>query len=149
MKKYINEYSTKLVKLRSVKGLNGYINSSEDAVNVIKHFYDHDDKEKLYIIMLNGRKKVIGVNLVAIGTVDSVIMHPREIFKTAILASASAIILIHNHPSEEVVPSTADIELTDQIIKGGKILDIQVLDHIIYSEDCFYSIYDGEKNSNA
>lgn len=145
MQKYIDEYSTKLVKVSSIAISNSKVESSQDAINVIKHFFDHDDKEKLYVILLNSRKDIIGINLVSIGTVDYVIMHPREIFKTAILTSASGIILVHNHPSGNVFPSDQDIAMTNKIIESGEILEIPILDHIIYSEEKSYSIYDGEE----
>ena len=69
-------------------------------------------------------------------------MHPREIFKPAILLGASAFIMVHNHPSGDVTPSEEDISITGRIIECGNILDIPLMDHIIYCEGKYYSIYD-------
>ncbi len=138
----IIEYSVQLKKIRTIFDSRDVISSSEDVVEIMNKCYDFDDREKLYVILLDARKKVIGVNLVSIGTIDKVMMHPREIFKPAILLGASAFIMVHNHPSGDVTPSEEDISITGRIIECGNILDIPLMDHIIYCEGKYYSIYD-------
>ena len=130
----IIEYSVQLKKIRTIFDSRDVISSSEDVVEIMNKCYDFDDREKLYVILLDARKKVIGVNLVSIGTIDKVMMHPREIFKPAILLGASAFIMVHNHPSGDVTPSEEDISITGRIIECGNILDIPLMDHIIYCE---------------
>lgn len=87
--------------------------------------------ETFYVIFLNTRRRCMGAVLVASGTVDSLLVHPREVFRLAIMASASAIVLAHNHPSGDPTPSEADIRTTRDLIHGGKVLKLEVLDHVI------------------
>jgi len=96
-------------------------------------------KEHCRAILLNSRNQVINVVEVSIGSLNANIVHPREVFKEAIRASAASIILIHNHPSGDLRPSNDDLELTKRLIKAGKLLGINVLDHIIISREGFLS----------
>ena len=82
-------------------------------------------------ILLNTRRRVKGHQLVSIGTLDSLLVSPRETFRTAVVASAAAILLMHNHPSGEPQPSEADIKVTRDLIRAGQLLKIEVLDHVI------------------
>lgn len=142
MEEYITEYSVQLKKIKTVFVNNTIDNSSDDVVKIMNRFYDFDDREKLYVMMINSRKKVIGVSLVSIGTIDNVVMSPREIFKPAILLGATCIVMIHNHPGGISMPSKEDRIATDRIINCGNILGIPLMDHIIYAENNYYSIYD-------
>jgi DNA repair protein RadC len=87
--------------------------------------------ECLVVIFLNTRRKVKGHQFVTIGTMDTLLVHPREIFRTAIVASSSAILVMHNHPSGEPQPSEADIKVTRDLIRAGELLKIEVIDHVI------------------
>lgn len=87
--------------------------------------------EHLQVLLLNTRRKLIRVDLIAKGTLDSITIHPREVFRSAIAANASAIALVHNHPSGDPTPSEADIRITRDLIRAGQLLRIEVLDHII------------------
>jgi len=91
------------------------------------------DREQVHTIMLDARLDVIGHSLVSVGTVDSSIVHPREVYRAATIANAVAIVLIHNHPSGDPTPSAYDIKLTREIIRAGKIIRIECMDHIIYA----------------
>ena len=97
-------------------------------------------KEHLRGLYLNSHNRVIRDEVISIGTVNSNIIHPREVFRPAIECSAAALVLAHNHPSGEKEPSTEDIEVTRQIVQAGKILGITVLDHVIITKDSFVSI---------
>ncbi len=141
-RKYIVEYRVQLKRVRKIFCKNTKINSSIDIIKIIKKFYHYDDREKLYVILVNSRRKIMGINLVSIGTIDGLIIHPREVFKPAILLGASAIIMVHNHPSGDAVPSESDRKNTDIIIESGNILGIPLIDHIIYSEKKYYSMYE-------
>ncbi len=83
------------------------------------------------VLLLNTRKRIKGHQLLTIGTLDTILVHPREVFRGAIIAAASAIVLMHNHPSGEPLPSEADIKVTRDLIRAGQVLKIEVLDHVI------------------
>ena len=89
------------------------------------------DVEHFHAVLLNTRRKLIRVEKVSQGTLDSVLIHPREVFKTAISANASAIVIVHNHPSGDPTPSDSDIKVTRDLIRAGQLLKIDVLDHVI------------------
>lgn len=91
-------------------------------------------KEALVVLVLNTRRRIMGHNLVALGTLDSVNVHAREVFKPAIAISAHALILMHNHPSGDSSPSDADIKVTRDLIRAGQLLKIELLDHLIIGE---------------
>lgn len=88
-------------------------------------------QESMVVLDLNAKNKVIDKRLVTLGLVDSSLTHPREIFRGAISNNASAVILIHNHPSGDPTPSAEDIRITRQMVEAGKVIDIKILDHII------------------
>jgi DNA repair protein RadC len=87
--------------------------------------------ETFQILLLNTRRRLIGVVKVSDGTLDTILVHPREVFKPAIAANAAAVVLLHNHPSGEPTPSEADIKVTRDLIRAGQLLKIEVLDHLI------------------
>ncbi len=87
--------------------------------------------EEFHSFYLNTKNEVIGMEMISKGTLNASLVHPREVFKGAILANANAIIVAHNHPSGDVQPSTADQSVTKTLVNAGKLLDIQVLDHVI------------------
>lgn len=103
-------------------------------LNIKTHPYYNPEVESLFCLVLNTRKRVKGHFLISTGTIDTLLAHPREIFRGAIIASAAAIILVHNHPSGDASPSEADIRMTREIIRGGRLLKIEVCDHIIMGE---------------
>lgn len=110
--------------------------SSEQVANywqthIPSHPYFNPDCECLVVVLLNTRRKIKGHHLVSIGTLDTIIVHPREVFRLAIVAAASAVVLIHNHPSGEPAPSDADIRVTYDLIRAGELLKIEVCDHVI------------------
>jgi len=100
------------------------------------------DIEEFRIIFLNTKLKVIGEETQQRGTINNVSIHPREVIKSAINKGASAIILAHNHPSGDTVPSKVDIDITKQITEAAKLVNIQVLDHLIVSKNIVYSFKD-------
>ena len=89
------------------------------------------DVEHFQVLLLNTRRKLIRVEQVSQGTLDTILVHAREVFKPAIAANASAIVLVHNHPSGDPTPSEADIKVTRDLIRAGQLLKIEVLDHVI------------------
>lgn len=98
------------------------------------------DREHFRIIILNTKNQVMGVELVSVGSLNSTVVHPREVFKTPLKRSAAAIILVHNHPSGDPTPSQEDIDLTRRLVEAGKVLGIGVLDHIIIGDNRYVSL---------
>lgn len=114
-----------------------HLNSPEAAVEVINTVLDleHEAQEVLAEILLDNRNKITGIMEISRGSLNSSIVHPREVFRGAILHNAAGIILVHNHPSGEVIPSREDLKVTKMIKDAGDILDIQLLDHIIIGSE--------------
>jgi len=93
--------------------------------------YYNPECECFVVIMVNTRRRVKGHQLISIGTLDTILVHPREVFRAAVIVGAAAIIVMHNHPSGEPSPSEADIKVTRDLIRAGQLLKIEVLDHVI------------------
>ena len=122
-------------------------NKGETIYNYFKNKLINLKQEKLIVIFLDNKIKMITYKIVFIGTANMSITHPREIFKNAIDNNAVYIILVHNHPSGEITPSVADLKFTSQVVYTSKIIGIPLLDHIIIGKDGYYSFYDnGELN---
>ena len=105
-----------------------------------EHPYFNPDCECFVVLVLNTRRRVKGHYLVSIGTLDTILVHPREVFRLALMTSAAAIVLIHNHPSGESTPSEADIKVTRELIRAGELLKIEVLDHVVMGNGNFSSL---------
>ena len=93
------------------------------------------ERECFVVVMLNTRRKVRGHHFVSHGTLDTILVHPREVFRVAIVAAAGAIIVMHNHPSGDATPSEADIKVTRDLIRAGQLLKLDVLDHVIIGRE--------------
>jgi len=126
--------------VREVKISGKKYNSSEEvaksefAASLLK-----SDREKFICLHLNVKNQIISFEVVSTGSLTSSIVHPREVYKGAILSNAASVIFMHNHPSGDPEPSIDDIEITKRLEKAGNILGIDVLDHIIVSSGGFYS----------
>ena len=103
-------------------------------------------KEGFIVFCLDIDLRVISREIISIGTLNSCLIHPRQIFRTAILRNAHAIIVAHNHPGGKTTPSTEDINITNQLKKAGEILNIPLLDHVIVSNQGYRSIKDNENS---
>ncbi len=99
--------------------------------HVTAHPYFNPECECFVAFMLNTRRRVKGHYLVSVGIMDSILVHPREVFRLAIMTSAAALVLAHNHPSGDPTPSQADISVTRDLIRAGQLLKIEVLDHLV------------------
>lgn len=110
------------------------------AIKLIKDF----QKEHFLLFCLDSKNRIIHEEIVGIGIVDQCLIHPREIFKTAILNSSTAIIIAHNHPSGDIKPSIEDDKVTERIKDAGELIGIKLLDHIIIGCKEWYS-YDNDK----
>jgi DNA repair protein RadC len=116
--------------------------SPEEAYNAIKIITNvqEEAQEVFGILLLNIKNKIVAVHEISRGALNSSLVHPREVFKPAVLHNAASIICFHNHPSGEPEPSREDIELTKLLVEAGKIMGIEVLDHIIVGEDRYVSL---------
>jgi DNA repair protein RadC len=100
-----------------------------------KVILDTYDREAFLVAHLNAKHKLISMEVVAVGTINATLVHPREVFKGAVLANAVSVCLVHNHPSGDPTPSADDIALTKQLLEAGEILGIRVLDHLVLGYD--------------
>jgi DNA repair protein RadC len=100
-------------------------------MHIAAHPHFNPECECLAVLLLNTRRKVKGHHIISIGTMDTILVHPREVFRLAIVTAASALIVMHNHPSGESTPSEADIKVTRDLIRAGQLLKIELLDHVI------------------
>ena len=131
-------------RINNQESLNEMI-SCTNPITIINYFnYLFKDKlqEEFYVIYLNNKKKYLDKKRLFIGSINSSIAHPREIFKNAYLLSASFIICIHNHPSGDATPSKEDIELTKKLKEIGHLHAIELIDHIIIGNNNYYSFYE-------
>jgi DNA repair protein RadC len=102
--------------------------------------YGANPVEQFGIVMLDTRHRVIRIKIVSVGSLDGTVVHPREVFREATLAAASAIVLFHNHPSGDPTPSPDDLILTTRMVRAGDIMGIDVLDHLILAEQRYFSL---------
>jgi DNA repair protein RadC len=116
------------------------ISNPQALVKTIRATIQDKAKEHFKLVLLNTRNRVTGVLTISIGTLNASLVHPREVFKGAIQGSAASVILVHNHPSEDLEPSEEDIKLTRRMVEAGKIMGIEVLDHIIITGKGFLSL---------
>ena len=116
------------------------VSGPDDAADYLMPILRYEVKENFVVLLLNTKNKIIGHRVVSIGSLSASIVHPREIFKEAIKANAASIIIAHNHPSGDPEPSREDVEVTERLVKAGKIMDIQVLDHIIIGDARYLSM---------
>ena len=107
------------------------LDTPERIADLLREESRPQDVEQFRVVLLNTRRRLIGLETISQGTIDTLLVHPREVFKRAIAANASAVVLVHNHPSGDPTPSEADIKVTRDLIRAGQLLKIEVLDHVI------------------
>ena len=138
--KRINIVSIKMVKESSFLYQTRQILSPNDAYEMIKEQLEGLDREQFIIACLNTKNEPTNISVVAVGILNKAIVHPREVFKTAILSNAASIMAFHNHPSGETTPSQQDIQLTNRLYEAGELLGIKLLDHLIIGDGIFTSL---------
>jgi DNA repair protein RadC len=109
-----------------------------EAAPLLAQYIGETDREVFAVALLTIRHRVLGLHTVSVGCLTSSLVHPREVFKPAILAGAAALLLAHNHPSGDPEPSAEDIALTRRLVSAGQLLGIEVLDHLILGESGRY-----------
>jgi DNA repair protein RadC len=115
------------------------IKSPSEVYELVKR-YAALKQEYFILLTLNGAHNVISISIVTIGLVNRTIVHPREVFCRAISDRASAIIVCHNHPSDAVIPSDEDKQITERIYKAGELIGIPLLDHVVFSKTNYTSM---------
>lgn len=117
-------------------------NSPDLVEDILLKFYEQEDEgvEKFSVIALDTKNKIIGIQVVSVGTINSTLIHPREAFKFAISCNANSIFVAHNHPSGDLEPSREDIHITRRLKEAGELIGIKLLDHFIVGEDKVLSI---------
>ena len=127
-------------KRHSLSKQNGKpIKSAKNVFDYCSPKLNRADKEHFMILHLDSKNRIIKDEIISIGILNASIIHPREVFKSAIKESANSIILVHNHPSGDSEPSMEDKEITERLMEAGELLDIKVLDHVIIGKDNYHS----------
>ena len=137
--KRVDIVSIKMVREGSTKYENRKIETPFDAYVLLKNFLEDSDREKLLVVCLDTKNQPINICTVSVGTLNSSLVHPREVFKTAILSNSNQIMLAHNHPSGISAPSNEDKAMTSRIKDAGVILGIELIDHIIIGRNEYFS----------
>lgn len=117
-----------------------YLSGPEDVADLLLREMASLDREHFRAILLNTKNRILGVRTIAIGSLNASVVHAREVFKAAVAESAQAVVLVHNHPSGIPDPSEEDIVVTERLAEAGRILGIEVLDHIILGSHGFVSL---------
>lgn len=115
------------------------VRNTKDLVPYLADFFKDREQENFAVICLDGRHNTISIQTVSVGTVNQCTVHPREVFRHAIMQNATAIIVSHNHPSDDTQPSDNDIETTKRLYEASQIVGIHFLDHIIISRTDYFS----------
>lgn len=126
--------------VRSPGEMKKQIRSAEDAAEYVMDRMRHLKKEHFFILHLDTKHRLIGEEVVSVGSLDASIVHPREIFKSAVKRSASAVLCLHNHPSGDPSPSPEDKAVTARLCEAGRLLGIDVLDHIVVGDGRYVSL---------
>lgn len=140
MQIYIKELDVVYKKTKH-KPFNCCVNHSKKLADFFTPILKDRTEENFYVALLDSQNNIVGYQLISRGTLNSTIVHPRDILKAALLTNAASIVLVHNHPSGEFKPSQQDRELTIRIKEACKIMGITLLDHIIIG-DGYYSFFD-------
>lgn len=138
--KRVNVISLKMIKESSMLYKYRVIRSPEDSYELLKDYLGNVDREHFVVICLDTKNQPTTINTCHIGSLNASIAHPREVMKAAILSNSASIIVGHNHPSGNPDPSQEDIHLTRRLTEAGKIMGIELLDHIILGEDSYTSL---------
>lgn len=118
--------------------------TSAAVYEMFRERFDAADREEFLTLFLDGKNRVQAFHVVSKGTLTASLVHPREVFKAAILANAAAMILVHNHPSGDPTPSAEDHAITERLKRAGDLLGIRILDHVVIGDGRYVSIADEE-----
>lgn len=134
-RKRVQVVRVEMVKERTVAFVTNRVHNSRDAAAILADFLAGADREHLVVLCLDTKNKVNALNVAAVGVLNMAPVHPREVFKPAILANAAAVIIGHNHPSGDPAPSREDLEIARRLVEAGKILGIELLDSLVLGDN--------------
>lgn len=121
------------------------LRSAKDVFNYMQPKLAQLDRERFMVLHLDTKNCTLKEEVVSIGTLNGAIVHPRELFKSAIKENANSVILVHNHPSGDPTPSQEDVEVTERVMEAGKVLGIDVLDHVIIGNETYWSFKESRR----
>ena len=124
---YVNELTKRKYRGKKPREIRG----PDDVIAFVGPKLKREQREHFLVLLLNARHEVMAKETVSVGSLNASIVHPREVFKPAVLASAASIVLVHNHPSGDPEPSEEDLSITKRLVEAGELLGIGVLDHVI------------------
>ncbi|MBE3573715.1 MAG: DNA repair protein RadC [Moorella humiferrea] len=136
--KRVQIVSLRMVREASVMYAARKIHSPGSVVALVGDFLNDADREICLAVYLNNKNEPNAIHVVSVGTLNSSLLHPREVFKAALLCNAAAVILVHNHPSGDPTPSAEDVAVTKKLAEAGEILGIELLDHIVVGRDGYF-----------
>jgi len=116
---------------QEIRGESPTLDTPDRIADLLREDNRAYDVENFQVVLLNTRRKLLSIEKISKGTLDTILVHPREVFRHAIASNAAALVLVHNHPSGDPTPSEADIKVTRDLIRAGQLLKIDVLDHVI------------------
>lgn len=136
----LSELAKRLSKAEAQSGLN--FSAPETIAQYYMEDMRHKKKEEMKLLLLNSKTKLIGESELSLGTVNTTLVSPREVFVEALRRNAVAVILLHNHPSGDPTPSKQDVLITRRVTEAGRLIGVELLDHIIIGDNCFISLRD-------
>ena len=129
------------VRVADQIGPNSRVTTSSEVFSLFS-FLGNETKEVFIALHLDTKNRLLCLDHVSVGSLNASVVHPREVFKSCLLSSAAAVILLHNHPSGDPTPSREDLELTGRLREAGELLGIKVLDHVVIGSGCYVSLAD-------
>lgn len=138
--KRVDIVSLRLVKESSLLYKDRSIRSPEDAYNLFKQFLGELDREYFVVMCLDVKNQPTAINVCHIGSLNASLVHPREVMKAAILSNSASVLCLHNHPSGRPEPSSEDIDVTKRLAEAGKIVGIELIDHLVVGDETFVSL---------
>lgn len=144
--KYIPLVRLQVLKEKDVRYKGGQMRAPKRVLEIVRNLIGNTDREHLIVCCVDAQMNPTCIEIAAIGTINTCLVSPREVMKNAVLRNSYGVIICHNHPSGVVEPSTDDINITERLVKAGKILGIELVDHVIIGDgDEYYSFREEDK----
>jgi DNA repair protein RadC len=116
--------------------------TSREVYDAFRERFAPLDREEFLVVPLGGKNQILGFHVVSVGTLTASLVHPREVYKIALLANAAAVIVVHNHPSGDPTPSAEDVAITRRLREAGELLGVSLLDHVVIGDERYISFAD-------